>query len=167
MGKEEFITRRTQIMSDMLDNPDEKGMYPTTIAYAEFDDLFDEITQSDEPLSGAQVAELEAILGVEVLREFTPCLVDVGMRWVVAQLANAGAVLATRPDLPRMKLWNPEDETTGVVIFGEHPREASARIEVRAFAPTHGVDEDPVQIVDDEADSGEHTPVGDSPGFNI
>jgi hypothetical protein len=30
-----------------------------------------------------------------------------------------------------------------------------------------GVDEDPVQIVDDEADAGEHAPIWGSPRFNI
>ena len=38
------------------------------------------------PLSGTRVTELEAILGAEVLREFTPCLIDAGARWIVAQL---------------------------------------------------------------------------------
>ena len=96
------------------------------------------------PLSSNEVTELEAILGVEVLREFKPCLIDVGARWIVAQLPNAGAVLANRPDLQRMKLRDAEASDTGVVIFGEYPAGAPARIEVRAFAPAHGVDEDPV-----------------------
>ena len=33
MTKEEFIDRRTKIISKMLDNPDENGIYPTTIAF--------------------------------------------------------------------------------------------------------------------------------------
>ena len=96
------------------------------------------------PLGSAQVTELEAILGVEVLREFTPCLVDVGARWIVAQLPNAEAVLANKPDLQRMTLQDVEAGGTGVAIFGEYPAGAPARIEVRAFAPAHGVSEDPV-----------------------
>lgn len=96
------------------------------------------------PLSSTQVTELEGILGVEVLREFTPCLVDAGARWVVAQLPNAEAVLANQPDLQRMMLRDVETRDTGVVIFGEYPAGAPARIEVRAFAPAHGVSEDPV-----------------------
>jgi PhzF family phenazine biosynthesis protein len=31
-----------------------------------------------------------------------------------------------------------------VIVFGPHAAGATARIEVRAFAPAHGVDEDPV-----------------------
>lgn len=96
------------------------------------------------PLCSTEVAELEAILGVDGLREFTPCLVDVGARWIVAQLPDAEAVLASRPDLQRMTLQDVEAGGTGVVIFGEHPAGAPAKIEVRAFAPAHGVSEDPV-----------------------
>ena len=105
---------------------------------------FDLPRPSVTPLSSTQVTELEAILGVEVLREFTPCLIDVGARWIVAQLPDAGAVLASRPDLQSMMLWDVEARDAGVVIFGEYPAGAPARIEVRAFAPAHGVDEDPV-----------------------
>lgn len=43
MNKEEFVKRRTEIISKMLDNPNEHGIYPTTTAFAELDDLFDEI----------------------------------------------------------------------------------------------------------------------------
>lgn len=58
MRKEEFITKRTEIISKMLDNPNKYGIYPTANAYAELDDLFDKICIKDgeqpcEP-SGAQ-----------------------------------------------------------------------------------------------------------------
>jgi PhzF family phenazine biosynthesis protein len=43
-----------------------------------------------------------------------------------------------------MKSLNLEDKSTGVVIFGEYPEGAPARIEVRSFAPAVGVIEDPV-----------------------
>ncbi len=94
-----------------------------------------------QPLSDSETGELEAILGASVL-PFNPCLVDVGPRWVVAQLPDAAAVLANKPDLVRMKQRCPGP--TGVVIFGEYPAGSPARIEVRAFAPAVGVDEDPV-----------------------
>ncbi len=105
---------------------------------------FDLPQPSFAPLDSAQTAELETILGTEVLREFTPCVVDVGPRWVVAQLSSADAVLTNRPNLGRMKLRDISSETTGVVIFGEYAQGAPARVEVRAFAPAVGVDEDPV-----------------------
>ena len=43
MKKEEFITERTRIISEMLDNPDENGIYPTTKCFVELDLLYDEI----------------------------------------------------------------------------------------------------------------------------
>ena len=97
-----------------------------------------------EPLSSRRVADLETSLGVEVVRQFNPCLIDVGARWIVAQLPSADAVLANRPNFERVKFLNLEDKTSGVVIFGEYPEGAHARIEVRAFAPAVGVIEDPV-----------------------
>jgi len=48
MNKEEFITERTRIISEMLDNPDEYGIYPTTKCFNDLDELFDKI--SDESL---------------------------------------------------------------------------------------------------------------------
>lgn len=96
------------------------------------------------PLDDEQVNELEAILGGAIRREFNPCLIDVGARWIVAQLPTAQAVLSSEPDLARMKVQDSKAQATGVVIFGEYERGASARIEVRAFAPAHGVNEDPV-----------------------
>jgi PhzF family phenazine biosynthesis protein len=96
------------------------------------------------PLNGVQIEALEAILGSPLHRSFSPCLVDVGARWIVAQLPSAQAVLSTEPDLQRMKVQDTQAQTTGVVIFGEYSEKAPARIEVRAFAPAHGVNEDPV-----------------------
>jgi PhzF family phenazine biosynthesis protein len=96
-------------------------------------------------LSGDEVDELEAILGCAVAREAAPPrLIDVGPRWVVAQLADARAVLSNQPDLVRMKARNTTDGVTGVVIFGEYAPGSTARIEVRAFVPACGIDEDPV-----------------------
>lgn len=45
MTKKEFIKRRTEIISEMLDNP-KNGIYATTKAYAALDDLFDDILVS-------------------------------------------------------------------------------------------------------------------------
>lgn len=92
-------------------------------------------------LDAAAARELVALLGVEVAAGTAPHLVDVGARWVVAQLPSAEAVLACAPDLARMKAQDIAGRHTGVVIFGAH---AGGGIEVRAFAPAHGIGEDPV-----------------------
>lgn len=43
MTKMEFIDARTKIISAMLDNPDEAGIYPTSKCFAALDDLFDRL----------------------------------------------------------------------------------------------------------------------------
>jgi len=48
------------------------------------------------PLGDAEIDRLETSLGSTIVREFIPCLVDVGARWVVAQLPSAEAVLENR-----------------------------------------------------------------------
>ncbi len=97
-----------------------------------------------EALSDAQVDELEGLLGQSVDRSARPRLVDVGARWIVAQLANADAVIAARPDMARMKVQDTAARATGVVIFSAYPPGSKAQVELRAFAPTCGIEEDPV-----------------------
>ncbi len=46
MTKEDFITKRTNIVSEMLDNPDAHGIYPTTECFEKLDKLFDELTNN-------------------------------------------------------------------------------------------------------------------------
>lgn len=55
MNKEEFIDQRTKIISKMLDNPDKSGIYPTTVCFAELDDLFDKLMNYDRGPSWAQI----------------------------------------------------------------------------------------------------------------
>lgn len=55
MTKEEFIDQRTKIISKMLDNPDDYNIYPTTICFAELDDLYDKLVNYDRGPSWAQI----------------------------------------------------------------------------------------------------------------
>jgi PhzF family phenazine biosynthesis protein len=105
---------------------------------------FDLPPPSITALDPGQVAELEAILGTAFEKDTLPHLVDVGPRWVIAQLSTAQAVLDVQPDLQRMKVQDSKGRHTGVVIFGKHSPGKQAGIEVRAFAPAHGIGEDPV-----------------------
>ncbi|WP_426175850.1 PhzF family phenazine biosynthesis protein [Massilia sp. TWR1-2-2] len=95
-------------------------------------------------LTEAETGDLEANLGCTVSREAPPQLVDVGARWIVAQLADAQAVLACRPDFARLKIQDTKARATGVIIFGAHAPGTAATVEVRAFAPASEIDEDPV-----------------------
>jgi PhzF family phenazine biosynthesis protein len=94
-------------------------------------------------LAPADVEELEAILGAPVDRAAAPALVDVGPVWIVAQLAGAETVLKLQPDLARSARFERRLHATGVSIFGAYASGDTA-IEVRSFAPSCGVGEDPV-----------------------
>lgn len=123
------------------------GLIKLTVAHEQDGDQwisFDLPEPVVAPLNDGEVDELEAILGSALCREAKPALIDVGARWIVAQMPSAQTVLSVQPDLPRMKVQDTKAKATGVVIFGEYEQAASARIEVRAFAPAHGVNEDPV-----------------------
>jgi hypothetical protein len=47
MEKKEFQTERTRIISAMLDNPDEHGIYPTSKCFRELDELFDKVQNAE------------------------------------------------------------------------------------------------------------------------
>ena len=91
-------------------------------------------------LADDEVDAIATLLGVQPVR--APQLIDVGARWVLVQLADAAAVLAATPDLTQMRILDEAGQRTGVVIFGTGA--VGADIEMRAFAPAHGMGEDPV-----------------------
>ena len=94
-------------------------------------------------LAPDDVSELEGILGTPVNRAAEPALVDVGPVWIVAQLASADAVLRIQPDLARSAAFERRLHATGITVFGAYDA-GDADIEVRSFAPSCGVGEDPV-----------------------
>lgn len=92
-------------------------------------------------LCSSDLNELQAILGCRPQVE--PGIVNVGPAWIIAQLDDADAVIGLRPDLARLAQLERRLGVTGVTVFGAH-RHGEAAIEVRTFAPSSGVDEDPV-----------------------
>ncbi|WP_454908129.1 PhzF family phenazine biosynthesis protein [Variovorax gossypii] len=89
----------------------------------------------------ADLDDLQAILGSRLKIE--PGIVNVGPIWIIAQLEDADAVIGLSPDLARLAALERRLGVTGVTVFGSH-RSGDAAIEVRTFAPSCGVDEDPV-----------------------
>ncbi len=96
------------------------------------------------PLTEAQTQALESILGCAINKDFTPALVDVGARWIVAQVKDAQSVLSTMPDYEALRAHDRNLGITGVCIYGRYTPDSDAHIEVRSFAPACGVNEDPV-----------------------
>lgn len=95
------------------------------------------------PLNPAQIERLEGILGATVERKITPMIVDMGVVWIVAQLSSAAKVRALRPDFARSVAFEHSLGATGITVFGPHAT-GDAQIEVRSFACSQGVQEDPV-----------------------
>jgi PhzF family phenazine biosynthesis protein len=89
------------------------------------------------------IAELQAVLGAPVSKDVRPAAVNVGPVWIVAQLASAEAVLALEPDFARSAKLERRLGATGVTVFGLYASGPS-QVEVRSFAPSSGVAEDPV-----------------------
>ncbi|MCU6618205.1 PhzF family phenazine biosynthesis protein [Achromobacter mucicolens] len=90
------------------------------------------------------VDEMEGILGSAVLHDPAPKLVNVGPVWTIAQLPSAQAVLTLRPDFSRMAEFDRRNQAAGIVVYGAYGEGAESAIEVRAFAPSLGANEDPV-----------------------
>ncbi|WP_313620276.1 PhzF family phenazine biosynthesis protein [Achromobacter sp.] len=95
-------------------------------------------------LSAEQVDVMESILGSAVLHDPAPKLVNVGPVWTIAQMPSAQAVLTLRPDFALMADFDRGNKAAGIVVYGAYGEGAEAAIEVRAFAPSLGANEDPV-----------------------
>lgn len=104
---------------------------------------FDLPTPQMAALEGAEINELAAALG-HALDRSAPMRVDVGPVWIVAELADALAVHALQPDFDAIARQSERLGCTGVTVYGRYAGNAQAAIEVRSFAPAHGIDEDPV-----------------------
>lgn len=95
------------------------------------------------PLTADDIGALEAVLGHPVIRAVPPACVNVGPVWVVAQMPSVASLLALKPDLIRGAAFERRLGVTGLSLFALY-QEGDVAIEVRSFAPSCGVDEDPV-----------------------
>lgn len=72
-----------------------------------------------------------------------PLIINVGPRWLVAELEDAAAVAALEPDMQGIADLSNALAIGGVTVFGASTDGLSA-VHVRSFAPAHGIPEDPV-----------------------
>ncbi len=82
---------------------------------------------------------LIAAIGNDVVAP--PQIVDVGPRWVIAELPSAAAVENLTPDMTGLADYDRTHATTGLTIYASG---GAGDITVRSFAPADGVPEDPV-----------------------
>lgn len=71
----------------------------------------------------------------------TPQVVDVGPRWVIAELASTQILDQLKPDLPMLAAYDRKHATSGLTVYAES---GDGNIMVRSFAPADGIAEDPV-----------------------
>ncbi|MVN85205.1 PhzF family phenazine biosynthesis isomerase [Deinococcus sp. HMF7620] len=95
-----------------------------------------------ESLSPADRQELVALLGPGGETEWPAVLVDVGARWIVTRLSDPATVLSLQPDFARSAVLERKLRATGVCAFATDLQ--SGVVEIRSFAPSCGVNEDPV-----------------------
>ena len=96
---------------------------------------------TETALAESEFRILEASLGAKT--QGTPRIINVGPRWLVAELANADAVAALVPDMQVMTDLSNRLSIGGVTVYGASSDGESA-LHVRSFAPAHGIPEDPV-----------------------
>src|SRR6186997_1845958 len=96
---------------------------------------------TDTLLSEPDLRALEKSLRSQVQGE--PCIINVGPRWLVAEMADAAAVAALEPDMQILSELSDRLSIGGVTVYGASGDGQSA-IHVRSFAPAHGIAEDPV-----------------------
>lgn len=91
----------------------------------------------------SQRAEAAAALGVAATQIQRAAIVDVGPVWFTVQLRDGAAVAKLEPDMAAISALTREP-VTGLNVFGFYANGEPAAVEVRSFAPAHGVPEDPV-----------------------
>ena len=92
-------------------------------------------------LGASDLDALKKALKVKI--KGAPIIINVGPRWLVAELANADAVAGLDPDMGTMTDLSKRLSIGGVTVYGASDDGQSA-IHVRSFAPAHGIAEDPV-----------------------
>lgn len=96
---------------------------------------------TDTPLSDFDLSELKNCVRQEI--KHSPLIINVGPRWLVAELADSGAVEALSPDMQTLTGLSNRLSIGGLTVYGASSDGRSA-MHVRSFAPAHGIVEDPV-----------------------
>jgi PhzF family phenazine biosynthesis protein len=97
-----------------------------------------------KPLPAEHHATLRSILRADWETSAPPQIVSVGAVWVIVQLKDETTIAKLAPDLPAMAAFSNALDVGGVTVFARLPNGGPDKLKVRAFAPAHGVPEDPV-----------------------
>ena len=91
----------------------------------------------------SQRAQAAAALGIAASQIERAAIIDVGPVWFTVQIRDGAAVTKLQPDMAAIAALTREP-VTGLNVFGFYANGDPAAVEVRSFAPAHGVPEDPV-----------------------
>lgn len=96
-----------------------------------------------EPVGPRALQRVSEALGVSMPGEHSGAsIVDVGPRWLVADIGSESAVRTLDPDMRLLAALCDEFGGVGINVFGRTPQADS--LVVRSFAPGDGIAEDPV-----------------------
>jgi PhzF family phenazine biosynthesis protein len=95
------------------------------------------------PPDSRQLERAAAALDIEKDDICGAAIVDVGAVWLTMQLRDSSVVTNLKPDMAAIAALS-HAPLIGLNVFGFHKSGGPAAIEVRSFAPAHGVPEDPV-----------------------
>jgi PhzF family phenazine biosynthesis protein len=87
-----------------------------------------------------EVERLVAALGEGAIVG-SPLIVNVGPRWVIAELTSVSVLEALAPDLVGLAQYDRQHLTTGLTVFANGE---GGKVVARSFAPADGLMEDPV-----------------------
>jgi PhzF family phenazine biosynthesis protein len=91
----------------------------------------------------AQRAAAAAALGLTAPEILRAAIIDVGPVWFTVQLCDGATVAKLEPDMAAIAALS-RDALSGLNVFGLYGDGGPADLEVRSFAPAHGIPEDPV-----------------------
>jgi PhzF family phenazine biosynthesis protein len=96
---------------------------------------------TDTSIGQPEVSRLEKALGGRI--DGKACIINVGPRWLIAELSDAAALATLEPDMQGLADLSNALAIGGITAFGAASDGLSA-VHVRSFAPAHGIAEDPV-----------------------
>ncbi|QQK79898.1 PhzF family phenazine biosynthesis protein [Salicibibacter cibi] len=121
----------------------ESGIGFVTIV-SEGDKLFFTLPESNvRSIDHVDVNDLANALGVDSNNVKASLIIDIGAVWMTLQLSDEEMVRRLKPDMEKLTALTPAD-VTGVTVFGRTSTNTDTLFEVRSFAPSEGVPEDPV-----------------------
>ncbi|MEY3464644.1 MAG: hypothetical protein RL603_242 [Pseudomonadota bacterium] len=95
-------------------------------------------------LEASDRTALRDLVGPALDPQLAPQLIDVGPKWIVARMRSREALLDLQPEFSALAAFERSMGATGLTLFADGADDVAEEIEVRSFAPSQGVDEDPV-----------------------